>query len=158
MSPSILLTLLCLGIASAAPTTDHSSEAQPTQRTAAPGNVLDTVEDVINNVGAENSPIVLEKDNQEPIEEQKDFRAPCGDIKLRLKTSRGLFNAIKRITRKAKLGKTVKGFGKHILGKITRPDNILDIASIIGNEILGGSNAQPSEPENSEFSNMVSVA
>ncbi|KAM7092164.1 uncharacterized protein WM277_024968 [Molossus nigricans] len=50
MSPSILLTLLCLGIASAAPTTDHSSEAQPTQRTAAPGNILDTMTDIFSDI------------------------------------------------------------------------------------------------------------
>ncbi|KAF6125251.1 hypothetical protein HJG60_009771 [Phyllostomus discolor] len=141
MNILILLTLLCLGMASAAPKVDHSAEAQSDLW------MVDTVEDTVNNAALEKSPEVLEKDNQEQGEQQESLQTAMNAsdyITLQMKISRRLFDMIKGVTRKSVLKKGVKGFGKKVVGEIIKPENLGGIVYGIGKEILGGKKTQES--------------
>ncbi|KAM5331372.1 procathepsin L-like [Glossophaga mutica] len=141
MKVFIFLSLLCLGMASAAPKVDHSAEAQPDLW------MVNMVEDTANNAVLEESPEALEKDNQDPLEEQQGIQTAVNAsdyMTLQMKVSRRIFDLFKGITRKSVLKKAAKGIGKKIVGEILKPENVGDIVYGIGKQIVGGKKTEES--------------
>nr|KAF6314926.1 hypothetical protein mMyoMyo1_008700 [Myotis myotis] len=80
MNASVFLMLLCLGIASAAPTVDHSSDAEANKLIAIPGTILGVFKDLLTGVLKTVIGSIVKTIKGKPLSLQTIVNAPADEV------------------------------------------------------------------------------